>query len=78
MAAYRDFEDRMELAGHASIDTVTNAVMSRIGKFTKRDIAELCPSISASTVERHLKTLCNEGKNSKNGGGRSTFYIRNI
>lgn len=78
MAAYRDFEDRMELAGHASIDTVTNAVMSRIGKFTKRDIAELCPSISASTVERHLKTLCNEGKISKNGGGRSTFYIRNI
>lgn len=77
IAAYRDFSDRMSMIASSSFDTVCNAVNSRIGKFTKREILELCPSVSASTVERHLKKLCADGKISKNGGGRSTFYVRN-
>lgn len=77
IAAYRDFNDRMNMIASSSFDTVSNAVNSRIGKFTKREILELCPSVSASTVERHLKKLCADGKISKNGGGRSTFYVRN-
>lgn len=78
IAAYRDFEDRVNIISPSSLDTVNKAVQSRIGKFTKRDILELCPSVSASTVERHLKKLCADGIISKNGGGRSTFYVRNI
>lgn len=77
IAAYRDFNDRVNMIASSSFDTVCNAVNSRIGKFTKREILELCPSVSASTVERHLKKLCADGKISKNGGGRSTFYVRN-
>lgn len=77
IAAYRDFNDRMSMIASSSFDTVCNAVNSRIGKFTKREILELCPSVSASTVERHLKKLCADGEISKNGGGRSTFYVRN-
>ncbi|MBP3361808.1 MAG: Fic family protein [Clostridia bacterium] len=78
IAAYRDFGDRINIVGPSSFDTVSKAVQSKIGKFTKRDILELCPTISASTVERHLKKLCADGTITKNGGGRSTFYVRNI
>ncbi|MBQ2664529.1 MAG: Fic family protein [Clostridia bacterium] len=78
IAAYRDFEDRINIVGTSSFDTVSNAVQSKIGKFTKRDILELCPTVSASTVERHLKKLCAGGIISKGGGGRSTFYVRNL
>ena len=67
----------MNILGSSSFETVKNAVESKIGKFTKSDILELCPSISASTVERHLKKLCADGNIAKGGGGRSTFYVRN-
>lgn len=77
IAAYRDFEERMNILSPSSFETVRNAVESRIGKFTKKEIRELCPSLSSSTVERHLKKLCTEGIISKHGGGRSTFYVRN-
>ena len=77
ISAYRDFEDRINILSPSSFETVKNAVESKIGKFTKSDILELCPSISASTVERHLKKLCSDGNIAKGGGGRSTFYIRN-
>lgn len=76
ISAYRDFEDRINLVGSSSFDTVKNAVESKIGKFTKSDITELCTSLSASTVERHLKKLCADGFIAKQGGGRSTFYVR--
>ncbi len=77
ISAYRDFEDRINILSESSLETVKNAVQSKIGKFTKRDITEICPSISASTVERHLKKLCVDGVITKFGGGRSTFYVRN-
>lgn len=77
IAAYRDFEERMELVAQSPLDTVRNAVKTRIGKFTKSDIADLCTSMSASSVERHLRTLCDLGEIEKRGGGRSTFYVRN-
>ncbi len=75
--AYRDFDERMNIISPSSLDTVIKAVQNRLGKFTKRDISELCPSISASTVERHLKKLCADGVILKNGGGRSTYYVKN-
>ncbi len=77
IAAYRELDDRINIISPSSFDTVSKAVQRKIGKFTKREILELCPSISSSTVERHLKKLCENGVISKNGGGRSTFYSRN-
>lgn len=76
IAAYRDFEERMELVSTSPLDTVRNAVRTKIGKFTKSDIVELCTSMSASTVERCLRELCALGEIEKRGGGRSTFYVR--
>ena len=57
IAAYRDFDDRIQIVSTTSLETVKKAIENRIGKFTKKDILELCPSLSASTVERHLKKL---------------------
>ena len=76
ISAYRDFEDRMEIISPSSEDTVRKAVESRIGKFTKREITELCPNISASTVERNLRAMVNNGELEKQGAGKSTVYIR--
>lgn len=76
ISAYRDFEDRMEIISPSSEDTVRKAVESRIGKFTKHEITELCPNISASTVERNLRAMVNNGELEKQGAGKSTVYIR--
>lgn len=77
-AAYRDFEDRAQLVSEklSSLEMVRRAVLNIIGRFTKADILEQCPSISSATVERSLKKLCEEGSISKNGKGRSTYYLR--
>lgn len=76
IAAYRDFEERMQLVSVSPLDTVRNAVKTRIGRFTKIEVAELVPSMSNSSVERHLRRLCELGEIEKQGGGRSTYYIR--
>lgn len=76
ISAYRDFEDRMEIISPSSADTVRKAVESRIGKFTKREIVELCPNLSASTVERNLRAMVNRGTLEKHGAGKSTVYLR--
>ncbi|MBQ7314651.1 MAG: Fic family protein [Clostridia bacterium] len=80
ISAYRDFEERMDIVGDkdSAMDIVTKAVATRIGKFTKADIAALCPSISASSVESSLKKLVRNGVARKHGNGRATFYTRNI
>ena len=66
----------MTLVAPSSLDTVRNAVRTRIGRFTKTEIAELCSSMSTPSVERHLRTLCETGEIEKRGGGRSTYYVR--
>ena len=57
-------------------DIVKAAIDSRIGKFTKREIADICPSISEKSVELGLKELVDGGCIEKHGSGRSTFYTR--
>lgn len=76
IAAYRDFDDRIQIVSPTSLDTIKNAIESKLGKFTKKDILELCPSLSASTVERHLKKLTAEGYITKHGTGKNTFYAK--
>ncbi len=78
ISAYRDFEDRIELVAEKlpAIDMVRKAVQSHIGKITKTQICELCPSLSASSVEVALKKLVVNGELKKQGAGRSTYYVR--
>lgn len=78
VSAYRDFEDRMELISEndGALETVRKAVFGIIGKFTKADVAELCPSISNSSVESSLKKLASEGVIEKRGASRATYYVK--
>ncbi len=76
LAAYRDFEQRVNLIGNkmSALEMVEKAVKSKIGKFTKNDIMELCPEIGRGSVEQSLKVLCEKGIIKKEGSGRATFY----
>ncbi len=78
IAAYRDFEERMELVSDKlpALETVRKAVQTRLGKFTKAEICGLCPSLSASSVEAFLRKLTANGELVKQGAGRSTVYVR--
>lgn len=78
ISAYNDFEERVELVSYkkTSIDIVRTAVNFKLGKFTKKDILELVPSLSSTSIERNLKILCDLGEIKKEGVGKSTYYIR--
>lgn len=78
LAAYRDLDERLELVGDKSlaIEVVRRTVESRLGKFTKTNIMELCPTLDKTSVESSLKQLADEGILVKHGKGRATFYTR--
>ena len=78
IAAYRDFEDRMELISESdsALDMVGKAVAVKIGRFTKMDIVAMCPSLSNSSVESSLKKLAKEGLIEKRGASRATYYVK--
>lgn len=78
LAAYRDFEERLYIVGRkqSSGQMVEEAVRRQIGKFTKRAIMELCPTIGRASVENALKILVDEGRIVRHGSGRSVFYTR--
>ncbi len=76
LSAYRDFENRVNMVGvkQSAREMVEKAVRSKIGKFTKNDIMEMCPEIGRGSVEQSLKALCDEGIIKKEGSARATFY----
>ena len=55
---------------------VRKATQNKIGKFTKQDIRELCPSLSISSIEGSLRKLVAGGELMRSGVGKSTFYVR--
>ena len=78
LAAYKDFEDRfniVETKGLA-IDMVRKAILNTVGKFTKQDIIEICPSLSLSSIEGSLKKLVESGEIIRLGAGKNTHYVR--
>ena len=78
LAAYRDFEERVSLisAKLPTVEMVRRAAYGKIGKFTKNDIMELCPSIGKTSIENALKKLVEDGVLIRHGKGKSTFYTR--
>ena len=79
LAAYRDFEDRFAIVEtkKSAFEMVQMATKNKIGKFTKQDIRELCPSLSDSSIEGALRKLVESGELRREGGGRSTYYFYN-
>lgn len=78
LAAYKDFEDRFEIIGEKlpALEMVRKATKNKIGKFSKQDIRELCPSLSISSIEGSLRTLVKEGELMRGGSGKATYYVR--
>ena len=78
LAAYRDFEDRFAIVEEKlpAIDMVRKASLNKIGKFTKQDIRELCPSLSISSIEGSLRKMVADGELRREGTGKSTYYVR--
>ena len=79
LSAYRDFEDRVQLVDEKlpAVDLVRRAVQKKVGKFTKSEIMELCPSIKKASVENSLKKLVENGEITRHSSGKNTFYTRN-
>lgn len=78
LAAYKDFGERFTLVEEKlpAVDMVRKAVQLKIGRFTKQDIRELCPSLSVSSIEEALRQLIASGELRREGVGRSTCYVR--
>ena len=78
LAAYRDFEDRFALVEtkRSALETVRLAAWNKIGRFTKQDIRELCPSLSLSSVEGSLRKMVELGELKREGSGKKTCYYR--
>ena len=60
----------------SATDIVRAAVESRIGKFTKTEILNICPTISRSSVEQGLRDLLAGKEIQKFGMGKATYYLR--
>ena len=78
LAAYKDFEDRFELVETKlpALETVRRATMNKIGRFSKQDIRELCPSLSISSIEGALRKMVAEGELKREGNGKNIRYFR--
>ena len=78
LAAYKDFEDRMELVETklSALEMVKRASENKIGRFNKQDIRELCPTLSDSSIEGALRKLVASGELHREGKGKNTCYFR--
>lgn len=78
LASYKDFEERTSLVQEklSALEMVRMASKSKIGRFNKQDIRELCPTLSDSSIEGALRKLVAAGELKKEGKGKSTCYFR--
>ena len=78
LAAYKDFEERFNLieTKKSALEIVREASYIKIGKFTKQDIKELCPSLSISSIEGALRKLIVLGEINRAGQGKNICYYR--
>ena len=79
LKSYREFESRVELLQNRSLskpERIKAIIDGHIGKISKKQIAEQCPDISVTTIERTLADLVKTGYIKKIGAGRATAYIK--
>ena len=78
LSAYKDFEERFNLieTKKSALEIVKEATYIKIGKFTKQDIKELCPSLSISSIEGALRKLIVLGEITRLGQGKNICYYR--
>lgn len=76
--AYTEFQGRVEhirMGKVSKADRIRECIDRKPGKITKSEIAEHCPDISLTTIERTLAQLLREGYIEKVGSGRSCGYM---
>ena len=78
LSAYKDFEERFALVEtkRSALEMVRRATMNKLGRFTKQDIRELCPSLSISSIEGALRKLVASGELKREGVGKNICYYR--
>lgn len=78
LAAYKDFEDRMDLIGVklSALEIVRRASKNKLGRFNKQDIRGLCPNLSDSSIEGALRKMLSSGELKREGKGKNTCYFR--
>lgn len=78
LSAYKDCEDRFALVETKlpALETVRRATLEKVGRFTKQDIRELCPSLSISSIEGALRKLVAAGELKREGAGKNICYYR--
>jgi hypothetical protein len=78
LAAYKDFEERVEIVEvkRSALEMVQIASRHRVGRFTKQDIMELCPTLSISSVEGALRKMVASGELIREGSGNKIEYYR--
>ena len=78
LSACKDFADRFALVETKlpALETVRRATMEKVGRFTKQDIRELCPSLSISSIEGALRKLVAAGELKREGVGKNICYYR--
>ena len=77
--AYNEFEDRVAYLRHQKMskaDRIKDLIEKTPGKISKKEIAQACPDISVTTIERTLAELVASGFIDKIGVGRSTTYVK--
>ena len=78
LSACKDFADRFALVETKlpALETVRRATMEKVGRFTKQDIRELCPSLSINSIEGALRKLVAAGELKREGVGKNICYYR--
>ena len=80
LKAYKDFSDRVETVAIDKMgksERVKDLFDKKVGKLSKREIADTYPDISVTTIEKALSDLLKDGYILKVGSGRGTAYIKN-
>ncbi len=79
-AAYREFESRVVMVNSKKLskpEQIEEAMKNTLGKVTKREIEQMCPNVSPTTIQRTLKKLQDEGKVIKIGDRKFAAYVWN-
>ncbi len=79
LKAYKEFADRVETVAVDKIsksERVKDLFDKKIGKIAKREIADIYPDISVTTIEKALADLLKDGYIKKVGAGRATAYVK--
>lgn len=80
LRAYKDFSNRIEYMTNKKMtakERILLLIEKNISKISKKQITEICPDISITTIEKALNELINEELILKIGDGRYTSYIIN-